>query len=98
MVVKIFGAIDILVGLVFWVYSMFNLIGWNLMPKGLVIFLGIILLIKGVIFAISMDFFSILDVISAIIILIGTSVTLPTIMAHVIAIYLVGKGIVSLAG
>jgi len=98
MAVKIFGAIDILVGLVFWVYSMFNLIGWNFIPKGFVIFFGIILLIKGVIFAVSIDFFSILDVIAAILILIGTSVTLPTTMAHVIGIYLVGKGIVSLAG
>jgi len=98
MAVKIFGALDILVGLIFWVYSMFNLIGWHLIPKGFVIFLGIILLIKGITFAISMDFFSILDVISAVIILIGTSVTLPTTMAHVIGLYLVGKGIVSLTG
>ncbi|MBR9701744.1 hypothetical protein GOV13_02375 [Candidatus Pacearchaeota archaeon] len=98
MAVKIFGAIDIFVGLIFWIYSMLNSIGWNIIPDGLIIVLGIILLIKGLIFAIGLDFFSVLDVITAIIILISISFTLPTTAVHVIGIYLVGKGIVSLAG
>ena len=98
MVIQLFGAIDIFVGLIFWIYSMLNLIGWGIIPNGLIMFLGVILLIKGLVFAIGLDFLSILDVIVAIIILSAVTITLPTTVIHMIGLFLVAKGIISLAG
>lgn len=98
MIVRLFGAIDIFVGLVFWIYSMLNSIGWEIIPSGLILLLGIILLIKGLIFAVGLDFLSILDVVAGIIILGAVSFTFPIIIIHVIALFLVAKGIISLAG
>lgn len=95
---QLFGVIDIFVGLMFWIYSMLNLIGWHIIPKGFIIMFGIILLIKGLAFAVGMDFLSILDVIAALIILASVSVTFPAVIAHMVVLFLVGKGIFSLAG
>ena len=95
---QIFGAIDISVGLIFWIHSMLNLIGWHIIPNWLIIFLGIVLLVKGLMFAIGLDFLSILDVIAAITILVSVSITLPTTIAHMIGLYLVAKGLFSLSG
>ncbi len=98
MVIQLFGAIDISIGLIFWIYSMLNLIGLGIIPNGLIIFLGVILLIKGLVFAIGLDFLSILDVIAAIIILSAVTITLPTTVIHMIGLFLITKGIISLAG
>jgi hypothetical protein len=86
MLVKILGILDIFIGICFFIFSFFGLI-----PSGFIFTLGVILLIKGIIFAFSLDISSILDIIAALIILIGLGKT-PVIIVMLIVIFLLQKG------
>jgi hypothetical protein len=93
MIVKVLGIFDIFVGIVFWIFGMFHIL-----PESLVFILGLFLLAKGIAFATNLNITSILDIISAIIIISATSVIMPQIMIILVALFLLQKGIFSLLG
>ena len=91
MIIKILGILDIFVGIVFWLFGVFGII-----PKSFILLIGIILLVKGLMFSIKPNITSILDVISAILILSSTSITLPFIIIFLVSLFLLQKGVFSL--
>ena len=91
MIVKILGILDILSGLLFWLNGFFNII-----PDSIMIIIVLYLVIKGVIFVISFNITSILDIVSGIAIYISLTYTLPAFVIIIITFFLLQKGIVSL--
>jgi len=91
MIVKIFGALDLITAILFWISATFNFL-----PQGLVMILALYLIAKGAAFLISKDIASIIDIIAGIIIFISLSFQLPTIVITLVTIYLLQKGIFSL--
>lgn len=92
MIVKVLGALDIFVALVFWIFGIFHL-GFL---SGFVLILGFFLLVKGVAFAISLNAVSVLDIVSALIIISATSFVLPKIIVIIVALFLLQKGVFSM--
>ena len=86
MIVKILGLMDIFVALTFWIFGIFNL---SFLSEFIFI-LGIILLIKGVIFMTQLSIASILDIIAALILIASssTSVAMPKLVVIIIALVL----------
>lgn len=89
---KILGGFDIITGAIFFIFATFHV---DLLHK-LVMILAIILLIKGLIFMISKDIASLLDIICAIIMFISLGVSMPYLIVILVFIYLLQKGIFSL--
>ena len=89
--VKILGAIDLITAILFWVFMVFDLIGLS----QTITFLGIFLLIKGIVFATTLDVASVLDIISAIIIIVASAFNVHIILVIIVAIYLAQKGLFS---
>ncbi|MBI2629888.1 hypothetical protein HYW76_02210 [Candidatus Pacearchaeota archaeon] len=93
MIVKILGILDILSAVIFWVFSIFHIL-----PKSLLMVVAFYLLIKGVVFLISKDIPSALDVASAFIIFLSLDYTLPIIIPLIVSLFLLQKGVFSLLG
>ena len=91
MIVKILGILDIIAAIIFWLFGMFHII-----PSNIILIVAFYLLIKGIIFLISLDVASILDVIVSVLIFISLNFALPKVIVFLIALYLVQKGILSL--
>ncbi len=91
MIIKILGILDIFVGITFWLFGVFGII-----PKNFILLIGIILLVKGLMFSIKPNITSILDVISAILIISSTSITLPFVIIFLVSLFLLQKGVFSL--
>ena len=91
MIVKILGILDIFIAVIFWLFGIFHII-----PSNLVLFLGIILLVKGLIFVFNLNITSILDIIAAVLIILATSITMPTIVIALVTLFLLQKGVFSL--
>tara|TARA_Y100000310_G_C20631812_1_gene789058 strand:+ start:860 stop:1141 length:282 start_codon:yes stop_codon:yes gene_type:complete len=90
MILKIFGALDIIAALSIWFGHFFNII-----PQSFITLIAFYLLAKGIFFLISADIASILDVISAIIIFISFSVNMPGFIIIIVSLFLIQKGIFS---
>ncbi len=91
MIVKIFGILDLIAGISFWLSIMFKII-----PQGFLILLAFYLIAKGTAFLISKDVASILDIIAGIIIFLSFSLQLPTMIVTIVTVYLLQKGVFSL--
>ncbi len=91
MLVKLLGILDIFIAVCFWIFGVFHIL-----PEKFIMILGIILLVKGVIFIIGLSIASIIDIVCAIIIIIATSVNVPLVMIVLVALFLVQKGLFSL--
>ncbi len=94
MLIKILGMIDIFAGLIFWAFGAFGVASLS----GLVLLLGFVLLGKGVIFLIGLDFVSVLDVIFGILIIASGSFHMPIVVVIIVSLFLIQKGIFSLLG
>ena len=94
MLIKILGILDILVALVFWIFAVFDLYSLST----LVLFLGLFLLAKGIVFATTLNIVSFLDILSSIIIIAGTYYDLPLVIVIIISLFLLQKGIFSMLG
>jgi hypothetical protein len=92
MIIKLLGILDIFIGICFWIFGIFNL---HFMSE-FVFVLGIILLVKGVIFMTQLSIASILDIVSAIIIISTVTAGLPKIIVIIITLFLFQKGIISI--
>lgn len=93
MIVKILGILDLIVGILFWLFGIFNII-----PSNIILILGFILLAKGIAFIINLNPASILDVICAFVIISATSIILPKLVIILISLFLIQKGILSVLG
>ncbi len=91
MIVKILGSLDLIAGLLFWIFALFGII-----PSSIISFLALYLVIKSIIFLISEHFASALDLISGIIIFSSLAFNLPDFIAIIISLYLIQKGIFSI--
>jgi len=93
MIIKILGILDIFVGLVFWLFGIFNII-----PSSFILLLGLILLVKGIIFITGLSIVSAVDIISGIIIIIASAseIIMPKLVIILVALFLIQKGIFSM--
>lgn len=91
MIIKILGILDIIAAILFWIFGMFHII-----PSNIILIIAFYLLIKGIIFIISLDVASILDVIVSILIFISINFMLPKVAVFLISLYLIQKGVLSL--
>ena len=92
MFVKLLGILDIFIAVCFWIFGVFHIF-----PEKFITILGIILLIKGIIFIIGLSIASIIDIVCALIIIIAASVNVPLVMTVLVALFLLQKGLFSLA-
>ena len=92
MIVKILGILDIFVAIFFWVFMIFNISYLS----GFVFLLGLFLLAKGIVFVTTLNIASILDIMSSVVIIIGSSANLPVIIVIIVSLFLLQKGIFSL--
>jgi len=93
MIVKILGILDIFIAIVFWLFGIFHII-----PSQFILLLGMILLGKGLVFCVKPNITSIIDIISAILIISATAIELPIIVIVLVALFLLQKGTFSLIG
>tara|TARA_Y100000310_G_C20690587_1_gene821943 strand:+ start:3905 stop:4186 length:282 start_codon:yes stop_codon:yes gene_type:complete len=91
MIVKILGILDIFIAIVFWLFGMFHII-----PSNFILLLGMILLVKGLVFVFNLNITSILDIVSAVLIILATSINMPIIVIALITLFLLQKGVFSL--
>lgn len=91
MIVKILGVLDILAALFLWLFHFFHII-----PEEIILILAFYLLAKGVVFLISKDIASMLDVLCAVLIFINLQSALPSFIIILISVFLLQKGILSL--
>lgn len=91
MIIKILGIFDLIAAVSFWLFAFFHII-----PSSVIIILALYLLIKGIIFLVSMDLASILDILAAILIFISLAIALPKVIIFLVSIYLLQKGVLSL--
>ena len=92
MLLKILGAFDAIAGVIFVFSYLFHII-----PDSWLIFFACYLAIKGVIFLLSADIASLFDIIVAIIIYASTYFHIPILLGALVSLYLIQKGIVSIA-
>jgi len=90
MIVKVLGILDIFIGICFGIFSFSEIIPYNM-----IFYLGLVLLAKGIMFSIEFNITSLLDIISALIILISFF-GMPKIFIFFVIIFLIQKGIFSL--
>jgi len=88
---KILGTIDLLTAILFWIFMVFDITGLT----QIITFLGIFILVKGIVFATTADMASVLDIISALIIITGSAFNMHIIIVIIVAIYLAQKGLFS---
>lgn len=90
MIIKLLGFLDIFTALAFWILIVFNI------GSGIVLFLGLFLLAKGIVFITNLNIASILDIISSVIVIIGSSAHINLIIAIAVSLFLLQKGILSM--
>ena len=91
MIVKALGILDVFIAVCFWIFGVF---GFDIM-KGFILILGLILLVKGIIFIMGFSISSFLDIVCALVIIASVSVNVHMIIVFIVAIYLLQKGIFS---
>ena len=92
MILKLLGILDIFIGICFWIFGVFNL----RFMSGFIFVLGVILLIKGVIFMTQLSIASILDIICSFILIAAGSMIMPQVVVIITTLFLLQKGIFSL--
>jgi hypothetical protein len=91
MLLKILGILDFIAGFLFLLDSF----GGFLFINGLVVGFGIYILIKGLIFSLTGDFASIIDILCGIIMIISLAFTFPVAISLIVAIFLFQKAFFS---
>jgi len=91
MIAKVMGIIDLIVAAIFYLS-----IKTPIIADKLIWIIGIYLVIKGIGFALLLDFASIFDVISGIVILLTLFITLNPLIFYIVLVFLIQKGLFSL--
>jgi hypothetical protein len=92
MLVKILGLIDIVAGIVFFVYSVFHIE----ILSSLILLLAFALLIKGIFFGMNFNITSLIDIAFAFLLFYSLANQLPLVISIIVCAYLLQKGIFSL--
>jgi len=92
---KVLGIVDIAIAILFFLGNTFAKLS-TIMPKSVIIWAGVILLVKGIFFLAFLDFASIADVVCGIIILIGGFTHIYWLLAFLVVVFLIQKGLLSL--
>jgi len=95
MLIKILGITDIIIAILFTINA--NLDKWNWFPDRIILWAGIFLLIKGILFVLTLDFASLLDIICAIVILLSLTFNISLLISAIVILILLQKGFLSLA-
>ena len=90
--IKFLGIIDVLIAVIFFVGTFFQIAIFT----SFTLFLALILLTKGLLFLFSYDLASGIDVIIAFIIIYATQFTIASFIVVIIPLFLLQKGIVSM--
>tara|TARA_Y100000310_G_C20660478_1_gene804456 strand:- start:1482 stop:1769 length:288 start_codon:yes stop_codon:yes gene_type:complete len=95
MIIKVLGILDIFVGMCFWLFGIFHII-----PDSFILLLGLFLLVKGVIFVFTLNIVSVLDIISAVVIIAASAseIVMPNLVVIIVTLFLLQKGIFSMFG
>ncbi len=93
MLIKLFGILDIVISVLFFIAKIFNINYLN----SLILLLGIFLLVKGMVFFIKPNITSMLDVTSSIIIIASSSINVHIIIVIIVSLFLFQKGVFSLS-
>ena len=91
MIIKVLGILDIISAVLFWIFASFNII-----PTTIITIVAFYLLIKGVMFVMSKDIISILDILIAGVIFLSLTYTIPLVIVVIISLFLLQKGVLSL--
>lgn len=91
MLVKILGVGDLLAALIFLLSALVGFI-----PDKLIWIVGLYLVIKGIAFALILDFTSFFDIAAGIVILLSLAIPLHMVIVAIVCLYLIQKGIFSL--
>jgi hypothetical protein len=94
MLVKLLGLLDFITIFLFLIKNYFDKSGW--FPHIFLIVAGLYLIIKGAIFILSMDYASIIDIISGVVILFAAYYQIPSLIAMVVIILVGQKAFFSL--
>jgi len=89
--IKILGTLDLITAILFWAFMVFDITGIS----QIITFLGIFLLVKGIVFATTADIVSVLDILSAMVVIVGSSFNIHIFLVILVSIYLAQKGIFS---
>jgi hypothetical protein len=92
MLLKLLGILDLICAGALLIQNYF----FKLFPTKFIFILAFYLVIKGAIFLISLDFASILDILSGGIIILSVFFVLPKILIGAVIFYLIQKGVISL--
>jgi hypothetical protein len=94
MLLKLLGILDIIVAILFFIDGVFNKSSW--MPSKIILYAGIYLLIKGLIFVFMLDFLSVIDIACSLIILLSILIHIPFLLVFIVVFFLIQKGLLSL--
>jgi hypothetical protein len=94
MIVKILGVLDLIAVIILLIKNYFDKSAW--FPIILVLIAGSYLIIKGIIFILTLDFASIIDIVSGIIIVFAAYFHLPLLLSALVIILLGQKAFFSL--
>lgn len=94
MIVKLLGILDLIAILFLLLKEYFNFKDW--FPMILLTIAGIYLLVKGIIFILTLDFASAIDIISGIIIIFAAHFDIPQMIVLVVIVVLGQKAVFSL--
>lgn len=93
MIIKILGIADLFVALVVLVNTYFPIISF---PHSFIVWTGTYILIKGICFALVLDFTSFIDIACGIIILLTLTLAIPKVIMAIVFFYIFQKGVISL--
>ena len=92
MVIKTLGIFDILISILFFTFIVFDIKSL----AGIILLSGLFLLVKGVVFIGNLNITSIFDVVNSFIIILSSSIEINIIIAIIVSLFLLQKGIFSL--
>ena len=90
MVVKVLGTLDLISALLFFLSAVFSFI-----PQSWILIIGLYVLVKGIVFAISKDYASFIDIACGTVILISLTISIHIVIVALVCLYLIQKGVIS---
>ena len=84
MIVKILGILDVFIAVCFWLFGVLHIF-----PERFILTLGIILLIKGLVFIVGFSVASFFDIVIGLIVIIASSVTIPHVVIVIAVLILI---------
>ena len=93
MFMKILGVIDLIIAVLFSINGFY----FKFLPSNILLIMALYLIIKGLIFVLSADVASALDIVCGLIILSAILFTIPKALIVIVVFYLIQKAIFSMA-